>query len=88
MKLFDENGNYLGEFIEETKEKVEDAFDDSWIWGVVFFLLIAPGWTILGIVLILLFKITCIIIKLVWGLTFWFAKLPFCLFFKHTLPRF
>lgn len=32
MKVFDEDGNYLGEFFEYTKNKVEDSFESSWIW--------------------------------------------------------
>ena len=47
MKLYDEDGNYVGEFLESTKEKVENAFEGSWIWGIVFLLFIAPGWTCL-----------------------------------------
>ncbi|MGN1181543.1 MAG: hypothetical protein ACI4SR_00940 [Faecalibacillus sp.] len=43
MKVFDENGNYLGGFIEDTKDKIDDAFEDSWIWGILFLLLIVPG---------------------------------------------
>ena len=29
MKLYDEDGNYVGEFLESTKEKVENAFEGS-----------------------------------------------------------
>lgn len=35
MKVFDEDENYLGEFFEYTKNKVEDSFESSWIWGII-----------------------------------------------------
>jgi len=88
MKVFDEDGNYLGEFIEDTKEKVEDAFEGSWIWGVIFLLFIAPGWTILGIVVILLFKLISGIIKLAFKMVWWLIRLPFCLVFRREFQEF
>ena len=53
MKLFDEDGNYVGELIkdsiEEVKDNAMDSFDDgSWILGLVLLLIVFPGWTILG----------------------------------------
>ena len=29
MKVFDENGNFLGEFIEESKDRISTSFDES-----------------------------------------------------------
>ena len=88
MKVFDEDGNYLGEFIDGTKEKVEDAFDSSWIWGIIFLLIIAPGWTILGIILISIFKLIKAIIRLVFKTIWWIFRLPFCLIFRRKFPEF
>ena len=88
MKVFDENGNCLGEFFEDTKEKIEDSFDGSWLGGIVFLLFIAPGWTILGIVLILLFKLIFGIIKLALKTVWWIVRLPFTLVFSREIPEF
>lgn len=95
MKIFDENGNYLGEFIEDTKEKVEDAFEESWLWGIVFLLIVAPGWTLLGLivwglfkilkfVMVLLYKLLILFLRCLW----WILRLPFCLVFHHKTPKF
>lgn len=59
MKLFDEDGNYVGELIkdsiEEVKDNAMDSFDDgSWILGLVLLLIVFPGWTILGGVIYLI----------------------------------
>lgn len=88
MKVFDENGNYLGEFIEGTKDKIDDAFEDSWIWGILFLLLIVPGWTILGIVLISIFKFISFILKLIFRTLWWTIRLPFYLIFFKEFPDF
>ena len=95
MKLFDEDGNYVGEFFEDTKEKVEDAFEASWIWGIVFLLIIAPGWTLAGLTLfgiiklfklliILLYKLLLLFLRCLW----WLIRLPFYSIFQHELPEF
>lgn len=86
--MYDEDGNYLGEFIEDTKDKIEDAFEGSWIWGIIFLLLIAPGWTILGIVVISIFKMIAFIFKLGVRIIWWVIRLPFCLVFKREIPEF
>lgn len=88
MKIFDEDGNYIGEFLEDTKEKIDDAFEGSWIWGIIFLLLIAPGWTILGIVVISIFKLIAFIIKLIFRILWWTIRLPFCLLFYREFPQF
>lgn len=95
MKVFDENGNYLGEFIADTKEKVENAFEVSWFWGLIFLLIIAPGWTLLGLVLwglfkliklivVLLFKLLIFLLRCLW----WMIRLPFYMVFRHKTPIF
>lgn len=88
MRLFDEDGNYVGEFISNTKEKVEEAFEGSWLWGIVFLLFIAPGWTILGLVVIGLFKLIKFVVVLVFRTIWWIIRLPFCLIFHHEFPEF
>lgn len=95
MKVFDEDGEYLGEFIEASKEKVEDAFEVSWIWGIIVLLIVAPGWTIFGLViwviaklikLILtsLFKLLKLLLRCIW----WLIRLPIYLIFYHEMPEF
>lgn len=95
MKVFDEHGNYLGEFIENTKEKVEDAFEISWFWGIIFLLIIAPGWTLLGLIvwglfkaikfiIVLLFKLVSLLSRCLW----WLIRSPFYLIFQHEMPKF
>lgn len=88
MKLFDENGNHIGEIFEDTKEKVETAFEWSWWWGIIFLLFIAPGWTILGVLLFLIFKIIIGIFKFVFKIVWWGIRLPFSLIFRRVFPRF
>ena len=88
MRIFDEDGNYLGDFIGDTKEKVEDAFEGSWLWGIVVLLFIAPGWTIFGIIVILLFKLISFIIMLVIKFVWWLVRLPFCLVLQKRFPDF
>lgn len=88
MKIFDEDGNYLGDFIEDTKDKIDDAFEGSWLWGIVFLLIIAPGWTILGIIVISIFKLIKFIIKLIFKIIWWIIRLPFTLIFQHEFPEF
>ena len=48
MKLFDEDGNYVGEFLKDSIENVKDSAtgsieDGSWIWGLIVLLIIFPG---------------------------------------------
>lgn len=88
MKIFDEDGNYIGEFLEDTKDKIDDAFEGSWMWGIIFLLLIAPGWTILGIVVISIVKLIAFIIKLIFRILWWTIRLPFCLIFYREFPEF
>ena len=74
MKVFDESGNFLGEFIEATgetisttKDIVVDAFSVSIILGILG-LIFAPWLTILVIALIFIFKLFIFILKLVFML--------------------
>lgn len=88
MKIYDETGEFLGEFFEDTKDKVEDAFDCSWVWGIIFLLVIAPGWTLLGLTLFGIFKLLFTIVKLVFLIIWWIVRLPFCLIFYQEIPEF
>ena len=60
MKVFDEDGNFLGEFIEDSKDKISDSFDESVGNGCVTFLymilliaIVAVFWWIFKGILIL-----------------------------------
>lgn len=100
MKLYDEFGNYVGEFIENTKEQVSDSFDISFGTGCLVILGILAfkfPWLILVIIVWLLFKLLWIILKFVFrtlwwclGLTalsiWWILRLPFTLIFQHKFP--
>ena len=94
-ELFDSEGNLIGHFLEKAKDNVESAFEVSWIWGLIALLIFAPGWTILGVILYLLIKLIRLIfwllitiLKIVLRFIWWLIKLPFCLVFKHDIPRF
>ena len=93
-EIFDSEGNLIGHFLESAKNGVADAFGDSWIWGIIFLLFIAPGWTLLGIVLYLIIKLIRIIfwlaltlIKYVLIGLWWLIKLfARCLWWLVRLP--
>lgn len=93
-EIFDSEGNLIGHFLESAKKGVEDAFEGSWILGIIFLLFIAPGWTLLGLVLFLIIKIIRIalflaitIIKLVLIGLWWLVKLVArCLWWLLRLP--
>lgn len=94
MKLFDENGSFVGEFIEasgevidKTKETVSDAFSSSLALGILGFM-IAPWWTLFAIVVIFVFKLLIAIIKLSLRIAWWLIRLPFTLIFKKEFPSF
>lgn len=93
MKLFDEDGNYVGELIkdsiEEVKDNAMDSFDDgSWILGLVLLLIVFPGWTILGGVIYLIIKIIWWIFRILINSLWWLIRLPFTLIFKGEFPEF
>lgn len=100
MKLFDEDGNYVGEFlldsIESVKDKATDAIDDgSWIVGLIILVILFPGWALLCGVIYIIFKLICLIIKLaicvckfIIRVLWWLLRLPFCLIFQGDFPEF
>lgn len=93
-EIFDSEGNLIGHFLESAKSGVEDAFEGSWIWGIIFLLFIAPGWTLLGIVLFLIIKLiriifwlACTIMKFALIALWWLIKfIARCLWWILRLP--
>ena len=83
MKVYDEDGNFLGDFISAEKEKIVETFDDGLWWLGLFFLFVAPFWTILVIILWLIFKLIINLIKLILKVIWWLIRLPFCLIFNR-----
>lgn len=89
MKIFDEEGNFLGEFfenrIEEAKESVSDSFQISWILGILCFCW-QPIWTlvILAVFLILkgIWKLFLLCLRIMW----WSIRLPFALIIWKECP--
>ena len=86
MKFFDENGNYVGEFILESigevKEKTQESFENgSWPLALIFLFILAPGWVILG-------GFIYIIVQFI-RVLFWILSLPFRLLWKllKLLPK-
>lgn len=93
MKIFDEDGNYLGEFIKGSIEEVKDnatetISDGSWILGLIMLLIIFPSWTILGGVIYIIGKLIWWIFKIVINTAWWLIRLPFTLFIYRELPEF
>ena len=93
--FYDSQGNLVGHFIKKTGDSIGGAFETSWVWGIIFLLFIAPGWTILGLLVIgiyklikLLFKLIFAIVKFVFRLAWWVVRLPFCLIFRRKTPTF
>lgn len=87
MKLYDEDGNFIGDFIKGTEETVEGAFKISWILGIICFL-ISPIWTIIVIIICSIVKLLFKLIILIFRTAWWVVKLPFCLLFLKKLPTF
>ncbi|MBQ8399780.1 MAG: hypothetical protein IJX08_07430 [Clostridia bacterium] len=86
--MFNEQGEFLGEFTEaaegvlkKTKTTVSSWFEIGIIFGIIG-LFIAPFWTILAIVAILLFKLVFTALKFILKCVWWLAKLLFKLVFK------
>lgn len=93
MKLFDEDGNYVGEFIKDSIEEVKDNAVDKisngeLFLGLIVLLFVFPGWTILGLVIYLICKIISFVIKLSINIVWWLIRLPFTLIISRELPEF
>lgn len=94
MKVFNENGDFLGEFTEaaegvykKTKDTVCSWFEVG-IFAGILGLFISPVLAILAIITILIFKIFIMLLKLTLRCAWWIIKLPFCLLFSRKFPEF
>ena len=94
MKIFNENGDFLGDFTEAAGTVVENTKDTICLWfeaGIflgIIGLFISPFWAILAIVGILLLKLVVVFLKLIFNCIWWIVRLPFCLLFQRELPEF
>lgn len=83
MKVFDENGNFLGEFIEESKDRISTSFDESNGNGCITFLYMIP---IIIIVTIIWFIFIGIIFlgKCILRILWWIIRVHFALELKRN----
>ena len=94
MKIFNENGDFIGEFTEAAEAVIENTKDTvcSWFETGIFLgiigLFISPFWAILAIIALLIIKLITVLLKLILNCAWWIFKLPFCLIFLRRLPRF
>lgn len=87
MKIFDEDGNFLGEFIEDSKDKISNSFDESigngcatFLYMILLIIIVAILWYIFkGIFMLIKF-----ILKIIW----WLIRAPFLLVLKREWPKF
>jgi hypothetical protein len=94
MKIFNEYGDFLGEFteaaggvIENTKDTVCSWFEAGIFLGIIG-LFISPFWAILAIVAILILKLFVVVLKFALNCAWWVVRLPFCLLFRREIPEF
>lgn len=91
MKVFDEDGMCLGEFvaerIEDSKEKISDSFSSSWLLGILCFLW-RPIPTTIVVILYVVLKSIWSLCKLIARTVWWFIRLPFSLLFIKECPEF
>ena len=91
MKVFNEEGEYIGEliedFIDDSKDKIEDAFDDSVGNGCAVFLYMLP-WIILVVILLYVLKLIWIACKFLLRILWWLIRAPFMLIFSREWPEF
>lgn len=93
MKIFDENGSFIGEFTEAAESAFEDSKETlSWFEGGIILgiigLFIFPFRAILAIITLLIIKLITMLLKLILNCAWWIFKLPFCLIFLRRLPQF
>lgn len=94
MKIFNENGDFLGDFTEatgtiaeKTKDTISSCFETGMLLGIIG-LFISPFWGILAIIGILLFKLISVVLKFIFDCVWWIIRVPFCLLFWRELPNF
>ena len=91
MKLFDENGNFVGEFISDSIEQVSDSYKSSFGDGcLAIFIVLSVRFPILLllIVLWLILKLIWIILKFALRIVWWLVRLPFTLISRKKVPKF
>ena len=93
LKVYDEDNNFVGEwigdFVEESKESVSESFDVSFGEGCLALLILLAfkfPWLILVIILWLILKLMWFFIKLICRCIWWVVRLPFTLIFKKEFP--
>lgn len=81
MKLFDESGNFIGDFIESTsdaincaKDTVYDMADVSVVLGIIGFIL-APGVMLAIIPILFMFHLFISVVKLIIKIIWWIILL-------------
>lgn len=94
MKVYDESGNFLGEFMESTSNVVEGVKDTvlsmkeaSLLLGLIG-LIFAPAITLIIIIVLFIFHLIIGVIKLILKSIWWMIRLPFTLIFLQRTPRF
>ena len=98
MKIFDEDGNFLGDFIADQKDKVSDSFDESpgdgclcILYLIPFILIVIILYYLLKLFIIIcryLLKLLVIICKFLIRIIWWILRLPFYLIFYRETPEF
>lgn len=94
LKIYDENdnfiGEYIGEFVEDTKDNISDSFDESVGSGCLTILCVLAfkfPWLILVIIGWFLLKLIWIIIKFVGRVLWWIMRFCIiCLWWLIRLP--
>lgn len=94
MKLYDENHNYVGEFITDKVEQAGEYLNDSKgsCFGFIITLLLILAfyfpWVLILVVLMLLGKFIWFLIKLIFRVLWWLIRAPFTLIFRKRFPKF
>ena len=99
MKLYDEEGKYVGEFVSDSLHQVGDSFDDGlgagclsilvlfffkFPWLLVLVLILIPIWLLLKLILKGIFLLLKYALKGLW----WLVRLPFTMLFWREFPEF
>ena len=88
MKVYDEDGNFIGDFISAEKEKIEETFDGGWWFLGIILLIASPFWTIFVVILWLILKGIINLIKFALRCIGWIIRTPFCLWRYGEFPEF
>lgn len=91
MKLFDEYGNYIGEFVENSVDNVTSSYQESFGAGCAAVLIALVARFPILIVLVILFAILWLlwaILKLALKIIWWLLRMPFTLIFRKEFPEF